>query len=211
MVVTSKFTYKSPLSSEKLNLPLSEIDSNFLETETAFSILLTNLEALAARVSELEEQGFSGDSIPVGAILPYGAGGNTPPEGFLICDGSLLATTGTYEALFAIIGYLYGGSGDVFALPNLRGRVAVACGQGNGLTYRLPGNVGGEELHTLLLTEIPSHTHTYVVDIFAPYGAGGTGGCRSSVTSGNTGTAGGGVAHNNMPPFLVTGNFIIKF
>jgi microcystin-dependent protein len=42
------------------------------------------------------------------------------PIGYLVCDGSLQSTT-TYPELFNAIGYLYGGSGTSFQLPDLRG------------------------------------------------------------------------------------------
>lgn len=56
-------------------------------------------------------------AVPVGAFMPYAA--DTPPEGWLKCDGSAVSRT-TYSALFAKIGTKYG-SGDgskTFNLPN---------------------------------------------------------------------------------------------
>jgi microcystin-dependent protein len=41
-----------------------------------------------------------------------------------LCDGSLL-DAGQYPALFAVLGMTYGGSGQSFALPDLRGRVLL--------------------------------------------------------------------------------------
>ena len=55
-------------------------------------------------------------AIPVGSYLLYSSNTNTP-EGFLRCDGSALDKT-TYAALFAVLGYTYGRSGDKFLLPN---------------------------------------------------------------------------------------------
>ena len=55
-------------------------------------------------------------AIPVGSYLLYSSNTNTP-DGFLRCDGSALDKT-TYAALFAVIGYIYGRSGDKFLLPN---------------------------------------------------------------------------------------------
>lgn len=56
------------------------------------------------------------DGIPVGSYLLYSSNTNTP-DGFLRCDGSALDKT-IYAALFAMIGYTYGRSGDKFLLPN---------------------------------------------------------------------------------------------
>ena len=60
-------------------------------------------------------------AVPVGAFMPYAA--DTPPEGWLKCDGSAVSRT-TYSALFAKIGTKYG-SGDgskTFNLPNFINR-----------------------------------------------------------------------------------------
>ena len=56
------------------------------------------------------------DGLPIGAYVLYSSNSNIP-NGFLRCDGSALDKT-TYAALFAVIGYTYGRSGDKFLLPN---------------------------------------------------------------------------------------------
>lgn len=70
---------------------------------------------------------------------------------------------------------------------------------------------GGEKYHTLTTGEIPSHAHSYVVNIQHGDGttvsgesltSGLTLGGRRRYTDGTYGTGGGG-AHNNMPPYLV--------
>lgn len=55
-------------------------------------------------------------AIPVGSYILYSSNSNIP-NGFLRCDGSALDKT-TYAALFAVVGYTYGQSGDKFLLPN---------------------------------------------------------------------------------------------
>ena len=67
------------------------------------------------------------------------------------------------------------------------------------------GDTGGEAEHTLITDEIPSHSHTQTVS----YSSGSTGwvntwsGSNITGAAQNTGTAGGGKPHNNMPPYLV--------
>ena len=56
------------------------------------------------------------DGVPVGSYLLYSSNSNTP-DGFLRCDGSALDKN-VYSALFAVVGYTYGKSGDKFLLPN---------------------------------------------------------------------------------------------
>ena len=90
----------------------------------------------------------------IGSIYMYA--GSTPPNGFLLCDGSAVSRT-VYADLFAEIGTIYG-SGDgatTFNVPDLSGRVIV----GVSATHVL-GDVGGEENHVLIADELPVHEHT---------------------------------------------------
>jgi microcystin-dependent protein len=81
------------------------------------------------------------------------------PKGWSICAGQTLPIN-QYQALFALLGTTYGGNGTTnFNLPDLRGRLAIGQGNGQGLTQRIIGQTGGEPSHTLLLTETPSHSH----------------------------------------------------
>lgn len=82
------------------------------------------------------------------------------PNGWFACDGRLVSIA-EYDVLFALLGTTYGGDGvNTFGLPDLRGRVPVHQGAGNGLTPRVLGELGGTENVTLLSSQIPAHTHT---------------------------------------------------
>lgn len=84
------------------------------------------------------------------------------PVGWLACDGQSLPIA-QYDVLFAIIGTTYGGDGvTTFNLPDLRGRVPIGQGQGSGLPSYTLGQAGGEDNHTLISTEIPSHSHALI-------------------------------------------------
>jgi microcystin-dependent protein len=77
-----------------------------------------------------------------------------PPKGWAFCNGQLLPINQN-QALFSLLGTTYGGDGRVnFGLPNLQGRTPMH--QGNGHTL---GELGGEQAHTLSISEIPTHTH----------------------------------------------------
>jgi microcystin-dependent protein len=85
--------------------------------------------------------------------------GNFAPRAWMFCQGQLLPIS-QYDALFALLGTTYGGDGQsTFALPDLRGRHAVAAGQGIGLSNYTLGEMGGVESTTLLSTQMPMHTH----------------------------------------------------
>lgn len=85
--------------------------------------------------------------------------GNFAPRSWMFCQGQLLAIS-QYDALFALIGTTYGGDGQTtFALPDLRSRVAVHAGQGQGLSQYVIGQAAGTENVTLLSTNLPMHTH----------------------------------------------------
>ncbi|KGI79271.1 phage tail protein [Oleiagrimonas soli] len=83
------------------------------------------------------------------------------PRGWLSCDGTLLPIS-QYDALFSLLGTLYGGDGQTtFGLPDLRGRLPIGYGNGNGLTPRPIGQKSGSETVTLLSTQIPQHSHSF--------------------------------------------------
>jgi microcystin-dependent protein len=76
-------------------------------------------------------------------------------QGWAQCNGQLLPINQN-QALFALLGTMYGGNGQTtFALPDLRGRAALHVGDG-GLSQ---GQSFGEEAHTLVQAEMPAHTH----------------------------------------------------
>jgi microcystin-dependent protein len=84
---------------------------------------------------------------------------NYAPQGWLVCDGSVLPVN-QYQALFALIGGAYGGNGSTtFALPDLRGRLPMGIGQGNGRTLRKFGDFGGVEQTALTVDQLPTHNH----------------------------------------------------
>jgi microcystin-dependent protein len=134
---------------------------------------------------------------------------NFAPRGWASANGQLLAINQN-QALFAVLGTTYGGNGtQTFALPNFQSKAPVHAGAGYVL-----GQTGGEANHTLLVSEMPSHTHTLMAstaaaDQSAPsvdhalalgnnaYNTASTG-AMSSI-----GLTGSSQPHNNMPPYLV--------
>jgi len=85
--------------------------------------------------------------------------GNFTITGWQMCNGQTLPIS-QYAALFSILGTTYGGNGTTtFNLPDLRGRVAIHQGTGNGLTPYVTGELAGTENVTLISTQMPQHSH----------------------------------------------------
>ena|ERR1700731_917634 len=152
-------------------------------------------------------------------IFPF----NFPPKGWAFCNGQFLPIKQN-TALFSLLGTTYGGDGTTnFALPNFQGNSPIHPGQGAGLSLRDLGETGGEDTLTLLISELPAHTHAAncnsgAGDQYGPPGnfwatdAGGNNEYNATGTSamapGAVGPAGGNQPHNNLQPYLVL-NFCI--
>lgn len=104
--------------------------------------------------------------------------GNFAPLSWALCNGALMSIA-EYTALYSVIGTIYGGDGQsTFALPDLRGRVAIHQGQGPGLSPYYIGQAGGSESVTLNAVSLAPHTHAGAL-------AGAIG--ASTATTGNVG------------------------
>ncbi len=136
----------------------------------------------------------------------------TIPPGWAACNGQTLKIS-DYRDLFAIIGTTYGGDGkQTFALPDLRGRVALHSYPGKLNS----GATGGESAHQLTATEVPGHAHGSLGLISTASGSGGfhlasataTGSVGGTVSVGVVDTVASGAAHDNIQPHL-TMNVVI--
>jgi microcystin-dependent protein len=156
--------------------------------------------------------------IPAGTIIQSAS--VNEPNGWFNCDGRLLNKI-AYSDLFAAISYTFGGSDFSFNIPDIRGRVPVGAGSTSGLTNRNLGDVGGEERHTLTVSEMPSHTHSLTRRSNADADAIDTDDANMESSSAsttdrteiglfNTYNSGEDESHNNMQPFIVL-RYLIKF
>jgi len=84
---------------------------------------------------------------------------NIDHNNWLLCDGRSL-NINVYPQLFELIGYSFGGSGNVFHLPDPRSRSLGFVGQGSGLSIRTLGEKVGSETHNVDISELPIHNHT---------------------------------------------------
>lgn len=93
----------------------------------------------------------------IGQIMPWPI--DYAPEGWVFCNGQILPIA-QYQALFSLIGTIYGGDGrTTFALPDLRGRVVVGAGDGPTTSPYQLGQTGGVETVALNLAQMPAHVH----------------------------------------------------
>ncbi len=146
-------------------------------------------------------------------------GFNFAPQGWAMCNGQILSISQN-TALFSLLGTTYGGNGtQTFALPDLRGRVAIHLGQGPGLQSYPQGEIGGVESVTLTTGQMPTHAHSQLTSkdeqtTNRPDAAYPTiGGIYASTQDGAapmqpSNNAGGSQPHENRQPFLVM-NFVI--
>lgn len=143
----------------------------------------------------MQELALASASLPSGLIAIWKGSTSTIPTGWVLCDGS----NGT---------------------PDLRDKFVLGAGNSYGV-----GDTGGEETHTLTVDEIPNHTHDATYNIRTTLlnpsstkidGAGYYSNKSEYVYSANNSgkhyayefeynslvsSAGGGQAHNNMPPY----------
>lgn len=172
-----------------------------------------------------------GPFVPVGAIMPFG--GSSAPTGYLLCDGASYATA-TYPALFAVIGYTYGGSGANFNVPNTKGRM-IAGRDAADAAFDVLGETGGAKTVTLTALQSGTRAHSHGVTdgghahgspsgwfmsvaTGANFFAAGAGADIQGLTATSSATTGISIqnstavaaqdAHENLPPYIVLNHII---
>ena len=128
----------------------------------------------------------------------------TLPENLLECDGATYARV-DYPLLYAVLDGHYVDDEDYFHVPDMRSRMVIGAGEGEDLSEYDIGDTGGEETHALSIDEMPEHTHSVLeaglnVDVEPPAGLPDAAGGLPLPST--TGSAGSGIEHENMPPYI---------
>ena len=167
---------------------LNELDSIKADLASTKTTLSNTNTDLASTKTLLNTTKTTLDAlVKRGTIVMWNGGGNTVPSGWALCDG---------------------GNGT----PNLQGRFVLSQGNSGvrGSSQHNVNETGGEETHQLTVNEMPPHTHPINLqgnnnDYHTNFRWGG------DLVANNTeqkiplmtGSTGGNVDHNNMPPFYV--------
>ncbi len=146
--------------------------------------------------------------------------GSGVPDGWARCDGQALDIA-RFGDLYSVIGTTYGGDGRTqFALPDLRGRVAIQAGRGPGLSTRKLGEMGGDIAIALREDQLPQHDHEAELSVAIADGervllASSGGGTATGSTDAAdrlvnvaTGVCGETATHQNLQPYLAL-NYVI--
>lgn len=176
--------------------------------------------------------------LPIGVPLPYI--GNTPPENFLLLDGTTIGAIGSgadlegeqYRTLFNIAkdcspntGSEDFDSNDQVTLPDARGRTIagkddmggsaanrITSGQAHGVDGTVLGAAGGVGEHTLTSGEMPTHSHSVPSRTFgSQLGNEAIGEVNGGAANSRTsGNAGSSNPHTNLQPTIIF-NMMVRY
>lgn len=131
--------------------------------------------AMMPDLPSLNSPTIMGDAMPVGSVIAFAGeirtSGKDPHEtnlpmfNWLKCDGNSLKIV-NYPELFSALGYRYGGRGDEFNLPDLRGEFLRGVDENQRHQGSLEGRKSyqnGEEnkVGSTQGFALESHTHSY--------------------------------------------------
>ena len=154
--ITSK---KLPTCELMYNTYQTQINTSNANVFTINTELTNRIGALNSSVTAAFTQLNALPTPPVGSVMMWLTG--TPPNGWLLCDGSFLSTT-LYAPLYAVIGSSYTTSiiAGKFQLPNFNGAFLRGVGTQtyNGTAYSGATSAGALSKQA---DEVKSHSHSY--------------------------------------------------
>lgn len=134
-------------------------DSRLSDTRTPTDGSVSTAKIVDGAITAAKFAAGSG-FVPTGSILAFA--GSSAPTGFLLCNGESKAKA-SFEALWAIIEYKYGGASANFNLPDLRGRAGIGpdASAGRVSTNNTLAATGGLQAIALIAANLPAHTHNF--------------------------------------------------
>jgi microcystin-dependent protein len=182
------------------------------------------VQVLTSKQLQERIEAITGD-IP-GVVKMFAGMVSKIPDDYMLCNGDELQIS-SYPELYDMIGISFGGNGQTtFNLPDLRGRFIVGY-DNTDADYNAINNSknGGLKLVELNTSQIPEHRHVYTDDIYANQGfsevepgfptmaiirQGQTSASNTGLgTAYYTSKIGGGIGHENRPPYFTLA-YIIK-
>jgi len=165
MAVATQWNTAKPAMGNQVSSDIPDIEENFEEIQRILECI-TNGTLGTTNSDEYEVDVVTSGAIgPTGRIIIWTT--NTPPTGYLECNGAAISRT-TYATLFAAISDDYGvGDGSTtFNLPDLRGKFPRGWDHGAGTdpdaatrTDRGDGTTG-DNIGTKQADEFKAHVHT---------------------------------------------------
>ncbi len=123
-------------STVSLTLPSSVVNGGFLQTDGSGNLSFSLVQG-----------------VPTGSVFCMAVA--VVPSGYVECDGTSYNRTGTYAALFAIIGTTYGANNNsTFKVPDLRGEFVRGYDHGRGAD-------SGREIGVHQSNSNAQHTHSH--------------------------------------------------
>lgn len=146
--------------------------------------------------------GYFGElEVMIGAVVPMAT--DVLPPFMVWCEGQTLLRV-DYPELYGRLAVEFRLNEDEFIVPDLRSRMPFGYQAGEDAM----GTTGGAPAVTLTVDQIPSHNHAYSpsvglnVDLESP-GAPDIFAAGVNILGSVTENAGGGLAHDNMPPYII--------
>lgn len=182
----------SPLSRQLINATYFELYNTLHWKGADYDLTDAEIDDIKAAIDALMRE------IEVSAMIGFVAAyvRTSIPPNALLCNGATY-NRADYPDLYDVLPSGLQISGTQFNTPTIQDRVVVATGS----TFAQFSS-GGAATHVLTAAEMPSHSHTEGI-VSTTLGAVGE--IPSLVPTGGagvTGNAGGGAAHNNMPPYV---------
>ena len=147
------------------------------------------------------------DQVPLNIIESYG---------WMLCDGRTLNKL-NYPELFSVLGYLYGGSGDNFVLPDYRGLFLRGTDAGSGMdpdaAKRMKANGDGKSaaIGSYQCDALQTHTHTYQAVSLAAVSQSGSAAAQTTTDKATSAPDSPAKTSSETRPKNISVNYIIKY